>query len=400
MPGWKEIAHAWNNLREFDLRPIRELALQPVRMVIVGREGSGRHTLADALRRDPRRPEESTQTPVVIAPLEQAETAAAPSAAGAPELIIVLLDVTHQDFSAEHALLQRWLDAGKPLLVLCNKLDLFADGAMNLQDVEASTGRKVVAGSALDLEFLAGQFVPAAMALLPAERSLALARNFPLFRGAVARHLIDETCISNAAYALGTGLAEIIPALDLPFNIADMVVLTKAQAFLAYKLGLAFGFSVEWQAYAAEFGSVIGSGFIWRQFARQLVGLIPVWGILPKVGVAYAGTYVVGQAVYHWYLTGRHLTRKQLRALYGQAFARGKQIAQGLIQKAPRLKWKRKKAEALPPGDESAAGPARPAKGKRKKLPPAKACPACEKPSAADAAFCQYCGAAFEKTTA
>ena len=34
-----------------------------------------------------------------------------------------------------------------------------------------------------------------------------------LFRQAVAQDLINETCLSNAAYALGTGLAEIVEAL-------------------------------------------------------------------------------------------------------------------------------------------------------------------------------------------
>ena len=115
-------------------------------------------------------------------------------------------------------------------------------------------------------------------------------------------------------------------------NVTDMFVLTKTQAYLVYKLGLAFGFSTQWQDYVAEFGSVLGTGFLWRQIARGLIGLIPVYGIIPKVGVSYAGTYVVGNAILQWYLTGRHISAKQMRELYRHAFDRGRETARELLR--------------------------------------------------------------------
>jgi uncharacterized protein (DUF697 family) len=182
-------------------------------------------------------------------------------------------------------------------------------------------------------------------------------------------------------------LAEVVPALNLPLNITDIVVLTKAQAFLVYRLGLLLGFSIHWQDYLAEFGSVIGGGFLWRQLARSLVGLIPVWGIVPKVAVAYSGTYVVGNTVLQWYLTGRHLNPRQVRDLYRQALAQGKQNARRLLQRAPRprlprLPLPRRKAQpALPnppeiPLPEVAMQP----------------CPDCGQLNAPEARFCQHCG--------
>ncbi|MCI0519505.1 MAG: zinc ribbon domain-containing protein, partial [Chloroflexi bacterium] len=177
-------------------------------------------------------------------------------------------------------------------------------------------------------------------------------------------------------YSLSTGLAEIAPVLGVPLNITDMLVLSKTQAFLVYKLGLALGLSLRWQEYVAEFGGVLGGGFVWRQAARQLVGLIPAWGILPKVAVAYAGTYVVGHVVYRWYLTGRHVNAAQMRQLYQQAFARGKGLAQNLAAKLPRPRRKAKKTEALPATAQ-------------------RTCAQCGKVSAADAQFCQYCGGAL-----
>jgi hypothetical protein len=104
-----------------------------------------------------------------------------------------------------------------------------------------------------------------------------------------------------------------------------MIVLSKTQAFLAYKLGLTVGFSTNWHDYLREFGGVLGGGFLLRQLARSLVGLIPVWGILPKVAIAYAGTYVVGHTILQWYLTGRHLTKDRCAIYTGGRLCGGKQ---------------------------------------------------------------------------
>jgi uncharacterized protein (DUF697 family) len=226
---------------------------------------------------------------------------------------------------------------------------------------------------------------------------MALGRQFPLFRQTIAHHLIDDTCIANAAYAFSTGLAEVIPVLDVPLNLTDMIVLTKSQAFLAYKLGLTLGFSVNWQDYVTEFGSVVGSGFLWRQVARQLIGLIPVWGIVPKVAIAYAGTFVVGNAVLQWYTTGRHISRQQLQVLYLEAFQQGKLMARRLVDKVPRpnLKWGKKKpaAPALASGKPAAKPHPMLNWRKSKALPPAgQICPQCAKTNAPDAIYCQYCG--------
>jgi uncharacterized protein (DUF697 family) len=191
------------------------------------------------------------------------------------------------------------------------------------------------------------EFIPTVLELLP-QQHIALGRLFPLFRLTIARQLINDTCLSNAAYSFSTGLAEIIPVLDLPLNLTDLIILTKSQAFLVYKLGLLLGFTTRWQDYVTEFGGVIGSGFVWRQIARSLIGLVPGWGIIPKVAIAYSGTYVVGNAILGWYLSGRHLTPKQMRALSAQAFARGKEYARKLGGRIPKPRLGQRKKGRLP----------------------------------------------------
>ena len=63
---------------------------------------------------------------------------------------------------------------------------------------------------------------------------------------------------------------------------------------------------------------MIGGGFLLRQGARQLVGLIPVAGIVPKVAVAYAGTLAIGKAVVAWATYGTALIAAPSRSSTGR----------------------------------------------------------------------------------
>lgn len=381
MAGFKDLANVWRNVREVDLRPIRDQALQEVKLALVGEPGSGRHTLAEQLRRDPSRPQARTYTPVTLLDLDSAHEASEADLI----LLVVRMDQTHTE--PHWSLARQWSGAGKKVIVFLNWFETSAAATELLNGETIWDAQRVFMGSVRDTKFLAKEFVPAVMELLP-DHHLSLARHFPLFRLAVAYALINETCFANATYALSTGLAENVPALNIPLNVTDLVVLTKAQVFLVYRLGLALGFSTRWQDYVAEFGSVIGGGFLWRQLARQLVGLIPVWGVIPKVAVAYSGTFVVGHVVLRWYLTGRHLSPKQLAELYRQSFRQGLEIARALLARAPRPRLGRRKrqVELLPTTTPSQSLEASTVE---------QVCPSCGKTSAADAHFCQYCGQAL-----
>src|SRR5439155_1751921 len=81
--------------------------------------------------------------------------------------------------------------------------------------------------------------------------------------------------------------------------------------------------------------------------ARQLVGLIPVAGIVPKVAVAYAGTLAIGRAVVAWAAYGQALEPGTVRRLYRQALSHGKDVARALVaqarKRAPRRRWLRRR---------------------------------------------------------
>ena len=339
MAGIKNLSLVWQNIKEIDLKPIRDSATYPVRIAVVGTPGAGKHTLAEQMRTDPARPGIHTQSTLALITVEAATEV--PDA----HLIIVLVDATRADFSEEQLLVKKWSEGGKNVLVFINKIDLVNSKIVG-DDRQGWQASRVIYGSVNDIVSLEREFIPTVLEFLP-QQHIALGRQFPLFRLTIAHQLINDTCLSNAAYSFSTGLAEIVPVLDLPLNLTDLIILTKSQAFLAYKLGLLLGFSTRWQDYVTEFGGVIGSGFVWRQIARSLIGLVPGWGILPKVAIAYSGTYVVGNAILGWYLSGRHLSPKQMQALSVQAFARGKEYARKLGGKIPRPRLGRHKKDRL-----------------------------------------------------
>jgi hypothetical protein len=113
-------------------------------------------------------------------------------------------------------------------------------------------------------------------------------------------------------------------------------------------------------------------------------------GHRPKTAISYAGTYVVGNAVLEWYLTGRHLSKQQMQHAYEQALSRGRDLTRRLADKRPKLKLKKPR---LP----------KPGAALTKRKPRAlvkgttgQTCAECGKTSAADARFCQYCGHTFD----
>jgi uncharacterized protein (DUF697 family) len=373
MAAWTDLGNIWNTFKELDIRPLAEEAERPLVLAFVGAAGVGKSTLIAALRHDKRARER------VIAPTIEANLDAA-TRVGDTDLIVLMLDATRSDFSTEARLFSEWQSAGRRVVVFYNKMDAAQDANVISATMTPWVGARVALGSALDPQSLANSFIPRVLDALKEQR-LSLARHFPLFRLAVARELIGDTSFASASYALGTGFAEIVPVLDIPFNVADMIVLTKNQALMVYKLGLALGLPTRWQAHVAELGGVVGAGFVWRQIARQLVGLIPVWGIVPKVAVAYAGTYAVGEAILYWYQTGHKISGRGMRELYADALARGRQMAQEIVTRAPKPSLPQVMLPSLP----------RPSMPKLPKPRAKNVCANCGKKNARDAKYCAHC---------
>jgi uncharacterized protein (DUF697 family) len=161
--------------------------------------------------------------------------------------------------------------------------------------------------------------------------ALPLARNFPVFRRQVAQRLITQTATVNAQFALITGLAEQLPLLGLPGTaLSDIIVLTKNQAMLALRLAAAYGLEVDYKSRIKELAPIIANGFGWRAVARELVGIVPVIGFLPRAAIAYAGTVTVGKAAQFYYETGEEVTAAQMKRLYRDAYAGARERVRAL----------------------------------------------------------------------
>jgi hypothetical protein len=145
------------------------------------------------------------------------------------------------------------------------------------------------------------------------DRLLALGRHLPQFRHHVSLDLIERTSRVNAQFSALAGLPAILPFIGNVFTIgADFLILTKNQMLLIFKLAAIYGRDLEdrRQIYV-EMIPVVGAAFLWRTIGRELIGLLPaLLAMLPRVGVAYLGTYVVGRAGQYYYEEGRAPTRE------------------------------------------------------------------------------------------
>jgi uncharacterized protein (DUF697 family) len=137
---------------------------------------------------------------------------------------------------------------------------------------------------------------------------LSAGRRHPLLRESVADHLIRDASRVNAQFAALSSVPATIPLLGgVVGDMADMLVLTKNQVLLLFKLAGLYGRDLELgRTLLVEIMPVVGSAFVWRSTARVLVGMLPsLLGMVPKTLVAYTGTYVVGQTARYYYRIGR-----------------------------------------------------------------------------------------------
>jgi uncharacterized protein (DUF697 family) len=186
---------------------------------------------------------------------------------------------------------------------------------------------------------------------------VSMARQLPPLRKATFDELTEETARANAVYALTMGLAEVVPLLGVPLNLADIVVLTKNQLMMGYRIALAAGKQGAPRELVGELVSVIGGGFLFRQVGRELVGLMPVIGIVPKVAVAYAGTLAIARAVVAWASEGSRLSPEGLKRAYRDAWRKGKRMAESLMRRRPSSRARLRIVPPSPGAEETGGGP-------------------------------------------
>lgn len=173
------------------------------------------------------------------------------------------------------------------------------------------------AGDPADVDKLRASILDSTLDMAPS-----YGRHFPEFRAAAIKEIIDDSARANAQFALVSNIPAIIPILGSFVSAsADLIVLTKNQVMMSYKIAATHGRDLHDQgAMIRELVPVVGAGFLWRTVAREAVSFLPMAaGTIPKVAIAYAGTFSVGRAVDFYYRFGRKPSPEQMRAFAKQA---------------------------------------------------------------------------------
>lgn len=328
MPAWNEMGSVFNTLRELDVSAIRDEAERPVSIFCLSDQ-----RLFDQAAGLLRTLGTNRYGPGGADPLFHRTLTARGSddELRRADMLLVLLDGSAPLPTTLTAPLGRLAALAVPTVIAITGVATPADlGPPRPEFAHA----QIVVLPTLAGQSAADSLATAILARLPGELHLAAARRLPGLRACYARELIGTVSFTNASFAVASSLPEQIPILSVPFVAADMLVLTKNQALMVYRLALAHGAPPEFKDRMWELGPVVGGGFIWRQLARSLVSLIPIWGVVPKVAIAYGGTYATGTAAWRWFADGEILSRERMRQLTDEAMRLGRERAAELAAAA------------------------------------------------------------------
>ncbi len=343
-PTWADFGSIWKTIREVDVNAIRHEAERGVAIVCVGQVAA--LWQADRLLREG--PDRFAPQPDPLALVRLDEAGRYLDYIRAADLLILALDAAPVMGAGDLDGLRTLSAAARPTQVVL----LVGGGAGGEGPAGPGVGvtgadPAVLASTAwapyLDARLAhfidpdapgAGLKVAGAVLdALPAEAWLAAARRLPGLRPLYAQRLTGEVSVSNAAFALASGVPSLVPFLGIPISAADTIVLTKNQALMVYRLALACGAPPEFQRRMLEITPVIGGAVLWRQIAGALVGLVPGYGIVPKTAVAFGGTYVVGLAATRYYEAGI-LTDEERKRITSEAAAKARDAATTMVAQA------------------------------------------------------------------
>jgi uncharacterized protein (DUF697 family) len=157
------------------------------------------------------------------------------------------------------------------------------------------------------------------------DRVVAIGRYLENLRPAATAEIVSDTSRVNAQFAALSNIPAIVPVVgNLVAASADFLVLTKNQMMMMYRLAAIYDRDLDdrWRVYS-ELAPIVGAGFLWRTTARQAAALLPVaLGAVPKVAIAYGGTFAIGQAARAYYEHGIELSSEDLQRLYKQGVER------------------------------------------------------------------------------
>ena len=216
-------------------------------------------------------------------------------------------DRWHAGFGKEdEALYKEVKRAGKPIIVVVNKIDLMrtdpeemcVDLAARLEITEA------LPISAMKGTNVSEDLIPAMIDASP-EAAVVIGRELPAFRRAAAAKIIR----SSTLLSLAAGL-EPVPLVDIP-------ILLGTQIRMVLRIAAIYGEPLT-ASRAREVVATITAGLALRYVAEEAAKLVPFGGDLVSGAIAAAGTWALGQVTTEYFESGKKLTRRRT-AQYVQA---------------------------------------------------------------------------------
>jgi len=336
VPSWNDLGAAFGTLREIDVTAIREESERPVTIACLGEQSALTVVVGLLNTCASRRYSPVGLNPLLIATLSDVSRSRLVGDLGDSlrhaDLMLIVLDGREPVSARVSATLRELATLAMPTVIVL--------GYTNTPPIPAGDTRRaftyahVVALPDPGAPHASDMLAEAIFDRLPGDLHMSAARHLPGLRATYARQLINATSFTNASYALASALPEQIPIFSIPFAAADILVLTKNQAMLVYKLALAHGAPPEFQARIREVLPVLGGAFVWRQIARTLVGFVPIWGVVPKVSIAYAGTYSTGMVAWRWFADGELISGIRLKEISDEALRIGRERAVALVETA------------------------------------------------------------------
>ena len=130
------------------------------------------------------------------------------------------------------------------------------------------------------------------------------------------------------------GVIPIVGAILPASAIGDIIMLTKNQAMMMFRLAAIYNLPVDVSSRSRDLGPLLANAFGWRALARELVGAVPGGvGLAARGTIAYAGTVALGKGIQRLYATGQQPTRALLSRFYKEAASGAKELVGGIARR-------------------------------------------------------------------
>jgi hypothetical protein len=165
-----------------------------------------------------------------------------------------------------------------------------------------------------------------------------LARNWSNVRKLFCKTLTRRTALRNG---IRSGISSlplravpvIGPFLAMLATSAETMMLTSSQLRLSFVIAAAHNRPLDFFDRISELWPIIGSAFGFRGMSRKLVSMVPTFGPGVKAGIAFTGTYGIGEACRLYYEHGQPDSDEVRRELLRRSHEEGAKEAQRLFRR-------------------------------------------------------------------